>query len=143
MDNLTVNQRRKNMQAIKSKKTKIEELLAKALWAKGYRYRRNNKAVFGKPDFTFRKYKIAIFCDSEFFHGKDWDMKKHDIKSNLIFWHNKIERNMERDKIVTQTLLKNGWEVIRFWGQDIKKNTDFCISKIEDVIEEKIQNNIL
>jgi DNA mismatch endonuclease (patch repair protein) len=63
MDVLTKDQRRKNMQAIKSRNTQIEELLAKALWSKGYRYRRNSKKIFGKPDFTFCRYKIAIFCD--------------------------------------------------------------------------------
>ena len=80
MDVLTPEQRRKNMRAIKNRKTKIEELLAKELWKKGFRYRRNNKAVFGKPDFTFKSLKIAIFCDSEFFHGNDWETTKKRIK---------------------------------------------------------------
>lgn len=137
MDVLTPEQRRKNMKAIKSKDTKIEGLLGKALWARGYRYRKNNKSVFGKPDFTFKKYKIAIFCDSEFFHGKDWKTKKHRIKTNAEFWHKKIEGNMQRDKIVNETLLKNGWQVIRFWGADIKKNLDLCINIIEKAIEER------
>ena len=131
------------MQAIKNKKTKIEELLAKSLWKKGYRYRRNNKAVFGKPDFTFRKYKIAIFCDSEYFHGKDWEIQKHRIKTNTDFWHNKIESNIERDRKVNTTLLKSGWKVIRFWGQDIKKNTDLCIHVIETAIEEREHAKVL
>lgn len=96
MDVLTKEQRRKNMQAIKSKNTKIEELLAKALWLRGFRYRRNNKNVFGKPDFIFKKYKIAIFCDSEYFHGKDWETQKHRIKINTEFWHKKIESNIDR-----------------------------------------------
>lgn len=137
MDVLTPEQRRKNMQAIKNKNTKIEELLAKALWAKGYRYRRNNKTVFGKPDFTFKKLKIAIFCDSEFFHGKDWETQKLRIKSNTDFWLSKIERNMERDKEVNETLLKDGWKVIRFWGEDIKKNLELCLQQVEKAIEER------
>lgn len=66
MDKLTPEQRRKNMQAVKSKGSKIEVLLMKALWHKGYRYRKNDKTVFGKPDIVFKKYKIAVFCDSEF-----------------------------------------------------------------------------
>ena len=135
MDVLTQEQRRKNMRAIKSKDTKIEKLLAKGLWTKGYRYRRNNKTVFGKPDFTFKKLKIAIFCDSEFFHGKDWEKQKLRIKSNADFWLPKIERNMERDKKVNETLLKDGWKVIRFWGEDIKKNTELCVQQIERAIE--------
>ncbi len=137
MDVLTKEQRRKNMKAIKSKGTKIEELLGKALWSRGLRYRRNNKNVFGKPDFTFQKHKIAIFCDSEYFHGKDWEIKKHRIKTNTEFWQEKIERNIERDKDVNEYLLKNGWQVIRFWGEDIKKNLDICVLKIEQAIEDK------
>jgi len=143
MDVLTKEQRRKNMQAIKNKNTKIEELLAKALWAKGHRYRRNNKNVFGKPDFTFKKYKIAIFCDSEYFHGKDWEIQKYRIKTNTEFWHKKIESNIERDKIVNETLLKNGWKVIRFWGEDIKKNLEICLIKIETEIKERKHVKIL
>ncbi len=131
------------MRAIKNKNTKIEELLAKALWSKGYRYRRNNKKVFGKPDFTFRKYKIAIFCDSEYFHGKDWETKKHRIKTNTEFWHKKIERNIERDKKVNEELLKNNWKVIRFWGQQIIKNIDFCVEVVEKAIEERKHEKIL
>ncbi len=137
MDVLTKEQRQKNMKAIKSKGTKIEELLAKALWRRGCRYRKNNKDVFGKPDFTFKKYKIAVFCDSEYFHGKDWETQKLRIKTNTEFWHKKIEGNIERDKLVNETLLKNGWKVIRFWGEEIKKNLDFCLMKIEQAIEDK------
>jgi len=85
MDKLTKEQRRKNMQAVKSKGSKIETALAKALWAKGFRYRKNNKSVYGKPDFTFKKYKVAIFVDGEFWHGKDWEIRKHDHKSNESF----------------------------------------------------------
>lgn len=143
MDVLTKEQRRKNMQAIKNKNTKIEELLAKALWAKGHRYRRNNKTVFGKPDFTFRKYKIAIFCDSEYFHGKNWETAKHRIKTNTEFWQKKIEGNIERDKKVNETLLKNNWKVIRFWGQEIRKNIDLCVDEIETLIEEQKHGKIL
>lgn len=130
MDVHSPEQRSSNMRAIKNKKTKIEEILAKAMWAEGLRYRRNSKGVFGKPDFTFGKYKIAIFCDSEYFHGKDWETQKHRIKTNREFWHKKIESNMSRDNEVNEKLSKDGWKVIRFWGEDIKKNTDICVGKI-------------
>jgi DNA mismatch endonuclease Vsr len=76
MDRLTAEQRRKNMQAIKSSGSKIETSLAKALHAQGLRYRKNDSTVFGKPDITFKKYKLAIFVDSEFWHGKDWEVRK-------------------------------------------------------------------
>jgi len=143
MDVLTKEQRRKNMRAIKNKNTKIEKLLAKALWAKGYRYRKNNKNVFGKPDFTFKKYKIAIFCDSEYFHGKDWETQKHRIKTNIEFWQKKIESNIERDKAVNEKLLKDGWKVIRIWGEDIKKNLEICLVKIETEIDKRRYVKIL
>lgn len=138
MDVLTVEQRRKNMKAIKSKGTRIEKMLGKALWTKGYRYRKNDKDVFGRPDFTFKKYKVAIFCDSEYFHGKDWKTQKHKIKTNTEFWHRKIEKNIDRDKLVNETLLKNGWQVIRFWEKDIINNLDLCVFKIEKFVENKV-----
>lgn len=137
MDVLTPEQRTKNMRAIKFKNTKIEELLAKALTQKGLSYRRNNIKVFGKPDFTFRSLKIAIFCDSEYFHGKDWEINKHRIKTNTEFWQGKIEGNIARDNLVNETLLKDGWKVIRFWGDEIKKKIDFCVQSIEKEIENK------
>ena len=130
MDVLTKDQRRKNMQAIKSKGTKIEVILGKALWSAGYRYRKNNKTVFGTPDFTFKRQKIAIFCDSEFFHGYEWDVNKRRIKSNQDFWIKKIESNLERDIIVNKTLENEGWIVLRFWGNDIKKRLSMCMEII-------------
>lgn len=137
MDVLTREQRKKNMQAIRSKNTKIEELLAKALRENGLRYRCNNSEIFGKPDFTFRRLKIAIFCDSEYFHGKDWEINKHRIKTNSEFWQKKIEKNIERDRLVNEFLLKNEWKVIRFWGEEIKKKLDFCVQTIIKAIDIK------
>ena len=142
MDKLTKEQRRKNMQAVKSKGSKIETALAKALWAKGFRYRKNNKTVFGKPDLTFKKFKIAVFVDGEFWHGKNWEVRKHDHKSNQDFWLKKIERNMERDKEVNQKLKSEGWQVLRFWGKDIQKNLPSCVEKIEEAINEGNRTNI-
>ena len=135
-DVLTPEQRHKNMQNIKSKDTKIEVLLRKALWSKGYRYRKNYNELPGKPDIALTKYKIAIFCDGEFFHGKDWKvLKPHLQKSNNSeFWINKISRNMARDDEINKQLLFRGWTVIRFWGKEIKKNVDGCIKVIEEAI---------
>lgn len=141
MDKLTKEQRRKNMQAVKSHGSKIEIALSKELWKRGYRYRKNDKTVFGKPDLTFKKYKLAIFVDSEFWHGKDWEIRKFDHKSNQEFWHSKIERNIERDKEVNKYLTVNGWKVLRFWGKEIQNNLITCITKIEQEIA-KIKNEI-
>ena len=88
MDRLTKEQRHKNMKNIKNKDTGIEMTLRKALWEKGYRYRKNDKRLPGKPDIVLTKYKIAIFCDSEFFHGKDWEALKLQLErgKNADFW---------------------------------------------------------
>ena len=142
MDVLTQEQRRKNMSAIRSKGTKIEVSLAKALWTRGFRYRKNDKSVYGSPDFTFKRFKIAIFVDSEYFHGKDWEKEKHRIKTNTEFWHHKIESNIQRDKQVNDELLKNNWKVLRFWGKEIQKNLDFCIKEITRAIEERKNDKV-
>lgn len=135
MDRLTREQRTKTMRAIKSQGSKIETTLARALFAKGLRYRKNDKSVYGKPDLTFKKYKIAIFVDSEFFHGHNWEERKHNIKTRQTFWHTKIERNIARDKEVNKFLEGNGWTVIRFWGNEVIKHTDNCVHRIMGLIE--------
>jgi DNA mismatch endonuclease (patch repair protein) len=137
MDVLTKEQRTKNMKAIKSKNTKMEVLLAKSLWAKGIRYRKNDKTVFGKPDLTIKKHKIAIFIDSEYFHGKDWNKEKYRIKSNREFWWKKIQENQKRDNLVNSYLVDNEWKVLRFWSQEIRKNLNLCIEKIEATIDQQ------
>lgn len=137
MDFLTPEQRSKLMSAIRSTNTKDEVRLAKALWALGYRYRRNNKTVFGRPDFTFKKIKLAIFVDGEFFHGKNWDIDRNRIKTNSEFWIKKIERNMQRDIEVNAYLESQNWKILRFWSNDIKKNLDACILEIQNAINER------
>lgn len=141
MDNLTPEQRKKNMQRIRSKDTSIELKLRKELWNRGYRYRKNVKNLPGKPDIALTQYKIAIFCDSEFFHGKDWEVLKPRLENsnNSEYWIKKISRNMERDDEINKQLLFMGWKVIRFWGKDIIKDVDTCIQ----VIEESIWDNVI
>lgn len=137
MDKHTPEQRRKNMQAVKNKDSKIELLLRKELWNRGIRYRKNSTKIFGKPDIVFIGKKIAVFCDSEFWHGYNWDERKKDFKSHQEFWIPKIERNIERDKEVTEKLESEGWTVLRFWGNDIKKKTSECADIIEKVVKSK------
>ena len=127
-------QRRKNMQAVKSSGSKIETALAKGLWKAGIRYRKNNKTIFGKPDISIKTRKIAIFVDSEFWHGKDWEKRKYAFKSNQNFWINKIENNIRRDQQVNQHLNNNGWKVLRFWGEDITKDLNNCINIVAKAI---------
>ena len=137
-DVLSKEQRSRNMKSIRSKDTKIEILLRKALWEKGYRYRKNYDRLPGHPDIVITKYKIAIFCDGEFFHGKDWEVLKVKLKdsNNSEFWINKISRNIERDEEINKQLSFLGWKVIRFWGKDIKTNINGCIQVIEETIFE-------
>jgi len=129
------------MQANKASGTKPEILLAKKLWHRGHRYRKNNKTVFGKPDLTFKKIKLAIFVDGEFWHGKNWEERKYDHKTNRKFWWKKIERNIERDKEVNYKLKKQGWKVLRFWAKDIEQNLLSCVLQIEKKIN-KLKNEI-
>lgn len=136
MDDLTPEQRRKNMQAIKSKDTTIELALRKALWHKGIRYRKNFKGLPGKPDIAITKYKIAVFCDSDYWHGYDWENRNQRIKSNRDYWVPKIERNMQRDKEVTEALEKAGWKVLRFWEFQIRKELENCIEAVCAAVEE-------
>lgn len=126
-----------NMQQVKNKDSKIEVLLRKELWSRGLRYRKNVNRIYGKPDIAFIGKKIAVFCDSEFWHGYNWEERKKDFKSHQEFWIPKIERNMERDIEVTEKLESEGWKVIRFWGNEIKKNTAQCADTIEKAVHSK------
>ncbi len=136
MDNHTPEQRRKNMQAVKNKDSKIERLLRNELWQRGLRYRKNVKSVYGHPDIAFIGKKVAVFVDSEFWHGYDWENRKNDFKSHQEFWIPKIERNIQRDIEVNTKLDADGWTVLRFWGKEITKNVQECADKIERVVKE-------
>lgn len=133
MDDLTKEQRRKNMQHIRSKDTSIELRLRKALWHSGIRYRKNYVALPGKPDIAITKWRIAVFCDSSFWHGRNFDSKKP-VATNHEYWDKKIRRNMERDIEVNQALLAMDWVVIRFWDTDIMKRLDECVLTIQEAI---------
>ena len=134
MDKHTPEQRRRNMQAVKNKDSQIELLLRQELWSRGLRYRKNVNRIYGKPDIVFIGKKVAVFCDSEFWHGYNWEERKKDFKSHQEFWIPKIERNMERDAEVTARLESEGWTVSRFWGHEIKKNTAQCADIIEQAV---------
>ena len=114
-----------NMKQVKNKDSDIELMLRKELWNRGLRYRKNVNGIIGKPDIVFKSKKVAVFCDSEFFHGSHKD-----------FWIPKIERNIERDKEVNKALEDDGWKVLRFWGRDIKKHCKECADAIQIVLEE-------
>ena len=134
MDNHTPEQRHKNMQAIRSKDSNIELKLRKELWKRGYRYRKNYKKLVGKPDIVFIGKKVVVFCDSEFWHGKDYHASVDRIKTNEEYWKKKIKRNIERDAEVNEVLQSQGWIVLRFWESDILNNLDDCICKISNCL---------
>lgn len=140
MDSTTSEKRRKIMSSIKSKDTSIEVILRRALWKKGIRYRKNYKELPGTPDIAITKYRIAIFCDFEFFHGKNWEKLKLRLEngSNSSYWIKKISRNRERDNEVDNALRFREWIVLRFWGEDIKKHTNECVAVIEEAMIDSI-----
>lgn len=124
------------MSRIKGKDTSIEIKLRKELTKLGYRYNKNCSDVFGHPDVVFKKYKVAIFCDSEFWHGYNFEENKKRLHKHIDYWIPKIERNIERDKEVNEKLRNEGYSVLRFWGNEINKELPSCIAKIEEVLKE-------
>lgn len=131
----TTKQRSRQMSKICGKDTKPEIMLRKALWAKGYRYRKDFKKLPGKPDIAMPIHKTVIFVDGEFWHGYDWENRKEKIKSNRDFWIPKIERNMQRDREVNFLLEQKGYKVFRFWSKDVLKNLDEVVEEISSHIE--------
>ncbi|MCG4662462.1 very short patch repair endonuclease [[Clostridium] innocuum] len=109
--------------------------LAKALWHRGYRYRLNYKQLPGSPDIALTKYNIAIFVDGEFWHGKDFEIKKSKLKNNKDYWIMKIEENLHRDAKNDKLLNEMGWISIHFWSKDIERNLSYCLNVIEDFID--------
>ena len=122
------------MSKVRLKGGKAETTLAKALWHKGYRYRKNDKRLPGSPDIVLTKYKIAVFVDGEFWHGFDWDNRKRKLNKNREYWIEKIEENIKRDMRVDKELIMLGWTPIHFWEREIKKDVNGCV---DDVCNEK------
>jgi DNA mismatch endonuclease (patch repair protein) len=120
----------KTAKLIRSKDTSIEMILRRRLYSLGYRYSIHSSSVFGKPDIVFKGKKIAVFCDSEFWHGKKY-LEGERFKTNNEFWERKIRGNIERDIKVNTELSKTGWKVLRFWAREIKNDLDKCINQIE------------
>lgn len=124
----------KRMAKVKLKRGDAEVQLAKQLWKKGFRYRLNDKRLPGSPDIAILKYHIAVFVDGEFWHGHNWDLRKPKLKRNREYWIEKIEENMARDTRVDKELLSKGWVPIHFWSKEVLKQTDECVSAIEEII---------
>lgn len=128
----------KRMSKVKLKRGEAEVKIAKLLWHKGYRYRLNFKKLPGSPDIAILRYKIAVFIDGEFWHGKDWEKRKNGLKRNRDYWIEKIEENMARDSTVDKELKFLGWIPIRFWAKDVMKNKERCVDAIDELVFEEV-----
>lgn len=124
----------KRMKALSHKKSKAESVLAKALWHRGYRYRLNYKQLPGTPDIAITKYKIAIFVDGEFWHGKDFEKNKLKLKNNKTYWIEKIGENIQRDIKNDRLLRQMDWIPIHFWSKEVTDYTELCIKEIQEWI---------
>lgn len=136
----TAPERSKIMKAIKRKDTQVELLLRKALYKRGIRYRIDYGKLPGRPDIAVTSKRIAIFCDSEFWHGRNWEEKKEKIKTNREYWIPKIERNIARDKQNNKKLLETGWVVLRFWESEILRSIESVCEKIERACDGRTSN---
>ncbi|MDR0373183.1 MAG: very short patch repair endonuclease [Nitrososphaerota archaeon] len=128
MDNLTPEQRRKNMQHIRSTGTKAERLLMAELRQRGVEFSPYDKTVMGKPDLVFAEHKVAVFVDSDFWHGNP--VRYVRPKTNVEYWDKKITGNKKRDRRVNRELKKQGWTVVRLWEYDIKHDLVGCITRV-------------
>lgn len=126
-----------NMSRVRSSGSMIEVVLGKALWHAGFRYRKQYREVTGRPDFALVGPKIAIFCDSSFWHGRGWPDAAAAIKTNREFWIAKIEYNVSRDREVDRQLASIGWTVIRFWDDEILKHTASCVDRVKALLWER------
>jgi len=122
------------MKRVKSKDTTIEIILRKELYKRGLRYQKNVKTIYGKPDIVFKGKKLAVFADSEFWHGKKLREGWSIPKTHTEYWVKKITRNMQRDEEVNAELKREGWTILRFWEKDIRKNVTACADTVEKTL---------
>jgi len=102
--------------------TKHEIMLRRELWRMGLRYRKHVDSLPGKPDIVFGKSRVVVFCDGDFWHGRDWPTLRQQLqgRANAAYWIAKIASNIQRDKRHTAELQAAGWRVLRLWESDIK-----------------------
>jgi DNA mismatch endonuclease (patch repair protein) len=135
MDNLTKEQRRKNMRNIRSSGTTPERVVMRELRKRKIYFAKHVSKIVGKPDIVFRRKKVAVFIDSDFWHGHPERFTMP--KTNVDYWKEKISRNKERDIQVTEELQKQDWTVIRLWEHDVKKNFERCMDVVITALSEK------
>ncbi len=133
MDNLTVEQRRKNMQQIRSKNTRPERIVMRELKRNKVYFAAHVDSLLGKPDIVFRRKRVAVFVDSDFWHGHPKRFRMP--TTNQVYWSEKIRRNKERDKRVTHELRMMGWRVIRFWEYDIVHRLNWVMKRLLSAVD--------
>lgn len=126
----------KRMSHVKTKRNSAEIMIAKSLWHRGYRYRLNYKALPGSPDIALAKYRIAIFIDGEFWHGKDFEQRKTKLKNNKVYWIEKIQENIDRDLKNDKLLRQMDWYPIHFWSNDVIKYCNQCVEEVICLIDD-------
>ena len=134
---------RRRMSRVKLKGGRAEVLLAKELWHRGYRYRKNDRRLPGSPDIAIHKYRVAVFVDGEFWHGKDWPQKKARLRRNRGYWIEKIEENMARGSRDDARLLRAGWVPLHFWEKEVLREPARCADEVEETaLSQRIEQNI-
>ena len=125
--------------ASKKKDTTCESLVRQRLWAAGLRFRKNYSGLPGCPDIVFTRPKLAIFCDGDFWHGKDWKVRRRKLGrgTNSDYWLAKIKRNIERDRKTTRQLQEMGWKVMRFWESQILADPSGVAQEILGALDER------
>ena len=117
--------------------TKPEMMLRKALWARGARYRLHASNLPGRPDIVFGGRRVAVFCDGDFWHGRNWDCRRERLEggANADYWIPKIQANMVRDREQTAELEAQGWTVLRYWEGEIRDNCQAIAGAIVKALE--------
>ena len=128
---------------IRSSDSKAETLLRSSVWRLGLRFRKNVRALPGKPDLVFPRERVAVFCDGDFWHGRNWEEKRRKLKegSNAPYWLSKIHANMQRDERHNSQLAGDGWHVLRFWESDILTDPARAASEVAAAVAERRQNS--
>lgn len=127
------------MSKIKSKGTTLEEKGFLLLTAAGMRYRKHPKGIIGKPDAANKSRKIAVFFDSDFWHGFEFEKWRERLPK--VYWREKIERNIVRDRVVTEGLKSSGWVVLRLWESEVIKTPDKCVEKVKYVLRASVSSD--
>lgn len=125
--------------ASKKANTRCELVLRRALWARGLRYRIVRPDLSGRPDVIFMRAKVVVFCDGDFWHGRDLEKRLARLSRghNPVYWLAKIKGNVARDRQQDEALRRDGWAVLRFWETDILRNPEPIAEAIANVVKER------